>query len=182
MRWTWCADAPASSRRIAALSLFLPGLVRDAVPLFATPGSIGFAALGGLIAIVALLIAMWGQLALLATATDPAVTRGDASRRATARFPAALAVTIVAILVVIALLIPPGVAIGLSGADLSAMTSAGQMPDFGGGTAAFLVLYLLALAVLGVAAIARLLLTNAVVLNERRGLGAFGGRGSLPAG
>ena len=163
---------PAELASIAAMTLFLPGLVRDAVPLVATPGSIGFAAAGGLLAIVVLLVAMWGQLALLAIATDPATTRADAGRQASARFPASLAVTIVALLVAFALLIPIGIALGLSGADFSGV-GAGQMPTIGGGTAAFLGLYLLLLAITGIAITARLILTNAVVLNERRGLGAF---------
>jgi hypothetical protein len=158
---------------VAALTLFVPGLIRNAVPLFAAPGSIGFALVGGVVAIVVLLIAVWGQLALLAIATDPRTSRTDATRQATARFPAVLAVTIVAVLIAVALMIPFVIAIVLSHADVSAMSSTGSMPDIGGGTATFLLLYLLALAAAGLAIVARLLLTNAVVLNERRALGAF---------
>ncbi|WP_374945061.1 glycerophosphoryl diester phosphodiesterase membrane domain-containing protein [Sphingomonas sp.] len=158
---------------IAASTLFLPALVRDAVTLLLTPGSTGFALAGGLLAIVAALIALWGQLALLAVATDPATTHADATRQATARFPVALAVTIVAILVVMMLLVPVGVVVGLSGADFTAMGTRGTLPDIGGGTAAFLALYALALLIAGLLIGVRLVLTNAVVLNERRGLGAF---------
>ena len=158
---------------IAALTLFLPALVRDAVRLFAAPGSVGFAAIAGLVSIGVLLVAIWGQLALLATATDPRTTAADAYAQASARFPAALAVTAVAIVVVIALLIPVGVAIGLSGVDFSAMAATGKIPELGGGTATFLALYVLALLVFGIWAAARLTLTNAVVLNERRGIGAY---------
>lgn len=158
---------------IAALTLFLPGLVRDAVTLLLTPGSTGFALAGGVLAIVAALIALWGQLALLGVATDPVTTRADAIRQASARFPAALAVTIVAILVVLLLFVPVGVAIGLSGADFTAMGTRGTLPDIGGGTVAFLGLYALVLLVAAALIGVRLVLTNTIVLNERRGLGAF---------
>ena len=158
---------------IAALALYLPGLVRSAVTLTMQPGSTAFALVGGLVSIVVAVISIWGQLALLAVATDPATTRGDAFARATARLPAALVVTIVAILVLVLFLVPIGVAIGLSGADLSAMSTVGTMPSLGGGTAAFIGIYGLAITVIGIAVAARLFLTNAVVLNERRAPGAF---------
>lgn len=158
---------------IAALTLFLPALIRDAVPLVATPGTAGFAIAGGLAAIVVLLVAIWGQLALLATATDPGTTRADAYARASARFPAALGVTAVVILAVIALFIPIAVAVGVSGADFSGVATTGRMPDLGGGTVAFIALYALALLIVGIWIAARLAVTNAVVLNERRGIGAF---------
>jgi hypothetical protein len=167
---------------IAALTLFLPGLVRDALPLVAAPGSVGFAAAGGLLAIAVLLVAMWGQLALLATATDPATTRADAARQASARFPAALAVTIVAVLVVLAVFLPLIAAIVLSGADLSSMGTTGAMPDIGRGTLTFVALYILLLMIAGLVVTARFILTNAVVLNERRGLGAFGRSWQLTRG
>jgi hypothetical protein len=158
---------------IAALTLFVPALVRDGVTLLLAPGSTAFALAGGLVSILVAVIALWGQLALLAVSTDPATTQGDATRQASARLPAALGVTIVAILVVLLLIIPFGVAIGLSGADVSAMTTTGAMPDIGGGTVAFVALYTLVLLILGLYAVARIFLVNAVVLNERRGLGAF---------
>lgn len=167
---------------VAALTLFLPRLVQGAVPVFAAPGSTAFALGVGLLAIVAAVVAIWGQLALLATASDPSATQGDAYARATARFPAALAVTVVAVLVVIALFIPFGVAIGLSGADISGFSASGQMPDIGGGTIAFLLIYSLLLLIVGVAVAARLFLLNAVVLNERRGLGAFARSWQLTTG
>lgn len=159
--------------QIAALALFLPGVVRDAVTVFLVPGSVTFAVVGGLVSIVVLVVAVWGQLALLAISTDPATTVGDASRRASARFPAALGVLIVLILAFIAVCIPLAVAVGLSGADFSGMTTTGALPDIGGGTVTFLLLYFLALVVVGIAVAARLVLTNAVVLNERRAFGAF---------
>jgi hypothetical protein len=158
---------------IAALALFLPGVVRDAVPVLATPGSTGFLALGGILAIVAMLVAIWGQLALIAVATGPATTRSQAFAQATARFPAALAVTIVAVLVAVALFVPPVVAVGLSGLDLSAMSMTGALPDLGGGTVAFVLAYLVVLLGASIFVLARLVLTSAVVLNERVGLRAF---------
>ena len=158
---------------IGALTMFLPGLVRDAVPLVAQPGSTAFALIGGVLAIAVLIVAIWGQLAVLATATDPQTTRAGAYAQATARFPAALAVTMVAILAVVALLIPFAVAIGLSGMDFSGLTTTAQMPNLGRGTVAFITLYALLLLIVGVWIAARLTLTNPVVLNERRGLGAF---------
>jgi hypothetical protein len=167
---------------IAALTLFLPQVVQSAVPLFTAPGSTAFALGVGLLAIAAGALAIWGQLALLATASDPSATQSDAYARATARFPAALAVTIVAVLAVVVLFIPFVVAVGLSGADFSGMANTGQMPDIGGGTIAFIALYALALLIVGLAVTARLFLTNAVVLNERRGLGAFARSWQLTSG
>jgi hypothetical protein len=158
---------------IAALALYLPAIVRDSVALFATPGSIAFALVGAALSILVTVVALWGQLALIGIATDPATSRTGAFARATARLPAALAVTIVAILVVLLLAIPLLAAVGLSGADLSAMRT-GTMPEVSGGTAAFLAIYLLVVLILGLAIGVRMVLVNPVVLHERRGLAAYG--------
>ncbi len=158
---------------IAALTLFMPGVVRDGVTAFLTPGSTAFVAVGGLVSIVVAIIALWGQLALLAMSNDPTTTRSDAYAQASARLLPAIGVTIVAILVAMLFVLPVAVAIGLSGADFSTMTTTGAMPDIGGGTAAFIGLYALFLFAFGLFIIARIMLVNVVVLNERRGLGAF---------
>ena len=158
---------------IAAVGLFLPGLVRDGVSAFVPPNSVAFAVAVGLVTIVVAVIGLWAQLGLLAVATDPATDRAGALRQATARLPASIAVAIVLGLLLILAMLPLVIAVAVSGVDLSAMGTPGGVSGLGRGTVLFLAFYLLALLPIGVFVLARLSLINAVVLNERRGLGAF---------
>ncbi len=158
--------------RIALLTLVLPPVVRDGWIVFAGSVSPAAVTVGSVLAIIALLVAIWGQLAIAAVALDPATSQGDATRIASRRFVSALGVYAVACLVIVALMVPIGVALAGSNIDLAAM-SAGQPPSISAGTAGFLLLYggIGGIAALFVAA--RLFVLNPVIVAERQGLRAF---------
>ncbi|HEU0066584.1 MAG TPA: hypothetical protein VFQ57_05020 [Sphingomonas sp.] len=167
---------------IAVATLFLPAIVSNAVTLFLMPGSTTFVMVGAVVTIVVLLLSMWGQLVLVAVASDPETTRTQAAARATARFPALIAVSIIAFLVLLLLFVPIGAAIGMSGIDFAAVTRTGAMPNIGRGTITFLSLYGLMILIAGLFVGVRMVLLNAVVLNERLALGAFRRSWSLTRG
>lgn len=160
---------------IAALGFLLPAAVQTAIRAYAGP-SPGVAALGALAALLALALVLWGQLAVIAVASDPSTTRRDASRLALARLPRALLVALVLAGLLIAALLPIVLALLASGYDLqAAAVQAGSATPVPIAPAAllFCIFYVLALAVAGLWLGARLFLVNAVVLNEACAVGAL---------
>jgi hypothetical protein len=172
--------------RIAIPALVVPAIVRDGWAAFAgpVPGSLPTTtgALGGaLLGFLAALIAIWGQLAIIAVSSDPATTQADATRQASRRFLPALGVYAVAGIVAGLLVLPIAVALAGSGIDFAAM-SRGQAPSISPGIAGFVGLYALAFVVVAILVGARLFVLNAVVVNERLGLGAYRRSWSLTSG
>lgn len=161
---------------VALGAIFLPGLVSAAHTAYGASQSPGFAVASLAIALVTLVLAIWGQLAILAIATHPDTTAAQARSQATARVLPAIGVTLAIVIGFVLLLVPMMLAIAFSGIDLTALAAATPttMPRMPAGTNTFIVLYTLALVVVGLIVTARLLLVNVVVLNERRGLGAIG--------
>ena len=160
---------------IAALAIFLPTVASSAVTAYAgpTPGATPSAQAGALslvVSLVLLVASMWGQLALLAIATDPATTRQDAGRQATRRLLPALGVLLTLMAVAVLLLLPAIVPLVQSGLNMSDPQAVQALPA---GTAGFVSLYFLVFLVAAIVLGARLLLINPVILNERRGLGAI---------
>lgn len=152
---------------IAALTIFLPSVLRDAAMTFAPASSALIAVLG----LVALVATIWGQLAMLAVSTDPATDRREAERQATARLLPALGVVLLLGFAFVLLLIPMAVALVQSGVDFSSgRIDPSAIPA---GLRGFLTFYFLAFIVLAFWLGARLVLVNPVILNERRGLGAI---------
>ncbi|MEG3165880.1 hypothetical protein U1701_14880 [Sphingomonas sp. PB2P19] len=160
---------------IAALGLFLPGVVRDAYVAAATPGTAAFALIGSALSLVALLAMVWAQLAIIAIATHPATTQSDAARQARARLAPAFGITLILGVIACALILPPIVALVLSGFDFAAAARGVPVTPgaFSRGTAVFIAVYLLALGLVAIWLAARLVLLNAVILNERLGVGAI---------
>lgn len=161
---------------IAALALFLPSVVQAAVQAYA--GSGPGAAPGGLallVALLLLLVTLWGGLAITAILSSPDVTRAAAAGRATARLPVALGLTVVALLVLVLAALPIGVALGSSGIDLAALQAGNPAAAeaITPGTRRFMALYGIALLLVAIWVGARLLPLQAVIVNERRGLGSF---------
>ena len=160
---------------VAALAIFLPTVVSSAVAAYGQPApgaapDVGASALAAIVSLVVLVASIWGQLALLAIATDPATTRADAGRQASRRLLPALGVVIVLVAIFSLLLLPaivPLVQSGLNMQDPQAMRALSP------GVAGFAGLYFLAFFIVAIIIGARLLLLNAVILNERRGLGAI---------
>lgn len=160
----------------AAIGVVLPSTVQSAVSIYGG-GSVGAAALGFLVGLGAIGLTVWGMLAIVAVASDPGATRGEAGRTAASRLPAALLVALVAIAAAALAFLPMIVAIVASGYDLAAASAArdpNAMPAVPPGAALFVSLYGLLLLGVGLWVSARLFLLWPVLVNERRAIGAFG--------
>lgn len=160
---------------IAALGFFLPSAVQTAIRAYGGPTP-GIAALGASVALLALGLVLWAQLAVIAVASDPATTRAQASRLGLQRLPRALLVAAVLVALFVLAVLPIAGVLLASGFDFQAAAaqsgSAAPLP-VAPGALLFSLFYGLALAVAGLWLGARLFLVNAVVLNEARGLGAL---------
>ena len=160
----------------ALIGFVLPGVLQILLlPSSPSHSPMGAAGLG--LTILSVLLGIWAQLAIMALATHPATTSADASRAGLRRIWPVLGVALVigfafalVVLVMIAVL-------GLSHFDFAAAIAANgdpsKLPSMSGGAALFLVLYGLTVMVASLWLAARLMLTYAVVLNERHGLGAI---------
>lgn len=163
---------------LAAGVFFLPAVAQAAVRGYAGTGTFA-GVLGLLVGIAALLVTLWGQLAVLAIASDPAITRAEAGALAGRRLPAQLAALVAIGAIVVLALLPFAVALAATGYDIAAATAAigrddaAAVPPLAPAATVFILLYGLVLAVAALWATARLFLVNAAVLNERRGLGAI---------
>lgn len=163
---------------IAFGALFLPSVAQAAVQAYLAPqpgaaAAAGPAAIGFLVTVAALVVTLWGALAITALTSHPSTTRSEATGRATARLLPLIGVTLVAGFALVLVLLPALIAIAASGVDLAAM-QAGQRPEIGGGAAAFIGLYFVVAAVLLLWIFARLLPLVPTVLHERLGLRAIG--------
>lgn len=163
---------------IAAPTLFLPSAASAAVTAFA-PNNV---ALSLIATIIVGLVALWGALALTAVASDPATDRAAAYRAGSSALPKAILV-VVALIVAGALIVAP--AIGLlhaAGFDWAAAQRGGGQETMDAAKAGGFLLYCLVAAIVGVWIGARLFLLYPVVLNERRGIDAFGRSFALTRG
>ena len=160
---------------IAALAFFLPSAVQGAMGAYAGT-SVGVAALGSLIGLAVLAAALWGQLAIVAVASDPGTTGGDAAATANRRLPAMLLVTLILIAATIAAVLPILAVLTAGGFDwaaFSARAGSSAAPAVPAGAALFCFLYGLLLSIIGLWVGARLFVLAPVVLNQRRGVGAI---------
>lgn len=161
---------------IAAIGIVLPAVLQVLlVPREAAPEEMG--ATGFAITLLSLVMGVWAQLAIMAVATHPATTTADASRAAVRRLLPVMGVAIVIGIAFGVIIMVPIIVLGVSGYDFPALIAAhgdpSKFPPMPGGVALFVTLYMLVLAALSLWLVARLMLVYAVVLNERRGLGAF---------
>jgi hypothetical protein len=161
---------------IAIPTLFVPTVIRDAYVAYATPGTAGFAAIGGVLSIIVALITIWGQLALIAAASDPTNDKGASFQIARGRILPAIGVSIVIMIAVFLTLLPALVLLGVAGVDFEAIGSgqrASQMPIANGGALAGAILYMVVWAIAILFVSARLTIWQAVLVNERNGLRAI---------
>lgn len=161
---------------IAAIGIVLPAVLQLLlVPRGAAPGQMGVT--GFAITLLSLVMGVWAQLAIMAVATHPATTTADASRAALGRLLPVIGVGAVIGIGFGLIILVPIVVLGASGYDFAAVMAAqgdpSKLPPMPGGAAMFVALYMLVVAALSLWLIARLMPVYAVVLNERRGLGAF---------
>lgn len=157
---------------IAVLTLFLPSVVREGWKAYAGTGMV--AASGNLIlGLLTFVLMLWGSLALVAVASNPAVDQRQALALAGPRVPPALAMVIV-IGIVFAIAAAPGAALlYASGFDYSRAQAGLEQINVSFGALAGFGLYMVAYAIAALWATARLLALYPVVQNERRGLGAI---------
>jgi len=169
---------------IAALTLWLPTVVRQAIGVAvvggngtaATPPTSGTLLLLFLLSLVTAALAILGQLALIAVASDPATTRAEAFRVAATRLPLAIGLSLLLALVVFALLVPglvPVVAVLAHPGAMSQQAMATAMAGISPGSRAFMGLYILLLVAVMIWLTARLVLLNPVIVNEREGVASF---------
>jgi hypothetical protein len=156
----------------AAVSGSLSGLQHGAAP--------GLAAGLGLASLLLAIVTFWGQLAVTALALDPAIGRG-ALNVATRRLPAALLVTVVLFVALFLLVIPAGIILALSGADLSA-SATGAVPQVPPAAMLWMVLYFLVLLPAGLWLGARLIVVAPAIVGEKAMFGAIPRSWSLTRG
>lgn len=156
---------------IALLAIFVPTTISSNLSGLQPTATPATAALLGLGVFVLALVSFWGQLAVTALAIDPALGR-QASQLATRRFPAALLLMIVMVVVGIVLMIPVGVILAVGGIDLTTLQGS-AMPDIPPSVAPWVFLYFLVLLVLGFWVIARLAVVIPSVVGDRLAIGAI---------
>ena len=157
---------------IAVLTLFVPAVIDAAHTAYAAPG-MAKVAVGALLTLATTVVALWGQLALIAASTDPATDRAAALRQANARLTPALLVALLLALVFSLLFFPVVALLVAAGVDFTTIGN-GVAPNVTSpGAAALAGLYgLVALVVLLFVGV-RMLPLYAVVLHERHGAGAI---------
>ena len=167
---------------IAALTIFLPAVVRAGIAAYAAPGSPGAAMIGGLATLVTTVIAIFGGLALIAVASDPATDSGRAYAIARARLLPAIGLSLLLLLGLAVLLIPAGALLVASGIDFSAAARGETTTPTSMAPIALLFLYMLVAFVVMIWLAARLSLFNPVIVNERAGIATFARSWTLTRG
>lgn len=152
---------------IAALAIFLPAVANAALTSFVPATSAATGLLTALVALAVVAATIWGTLAIIAVATDPATTRADAGRQASARLLPAIGIILALGLALSLAFVPIVVALMRAGVDFARPNTAIAL---GTGTASFVTLYMLVLTAFGFWLSARLMLLNPVIVNERLGL------------
>lgn len=157
---------------IAALTLFVPAIVGAGFKAYAPP-SAGMTMVAVVITIVTTVLALYGQLAIIAASTDPATDRAAAFAAARSRLGAGLIVAIVLAVAMAVVFLPAVFLVFRAGFNLSAMASGVQSAPTNPGAAAlgggYVVILGLALLFLG----GRLVPLYAIVLRERLSVGAI---------
>lgn len=158
---------------IAALAIFVPGTIGEILtPLGAAAGQ-GLKVGLGLLALVFLVLSLWGQLAITALALDPAA--GEAWGRATRRLGALILVMLALGVIALVLALPIFVLMAISGVDVTRMQEAGAMAAMTPGAAGMIGLYALIAVPFTLWLMARIaVLPTAVVVAETLSLGALG--------
>ena len=159
--------------RLAILFLLIPGVVSAAVSSAVTPNT-PLALVASLVSLVASIILIAGVLAITAVASDPAVDAHRATRVAFARLLPALGAIALIGLVLFVVLIPITLLIMHAGATFNPATGRFDLMRASGSALNLAgAIGLLAL-ILGLWLTAKIAPLFAVIVNERRGLGAFG--------
>lgn len=156
---------------IAVLAIFLPSSLSASIAPIAKQSATANTVVG-LLSLVLMLVTVWGQLAIMALATEPRAGRQPAVRAANHRILPMIGLSLLLLIGFLALLLPFPVVLGLAGYDLGAAMN-GARVEIPNGVGGFVLLYTLVLLPLVLFFAARLILVTPVVLRERRGLGTF---------
>ena len=157
---------------IAVLTLFVPGVISAAYAAYATPGT-ATAAIGALLALATSVAALWGQLYVIAAASDPGTDRASALRGANGRLLPALLLGLALVAIMLVALLPAAVLLAMAGFDFAALSQGATQGTVAPGPALLASLYAIVVLIVMLFAGARLLPLYAVVLHERLGLGAI---------
>ncbi|MFC3582087.1 hypothetical protein [Sphingomonas hylomeconis] len=156
---------------IALFAIFLPSSLSASIAPIAKQSPTANTVVG-IVGLVLTLITLWGQLAIIALATEPRAGRQPAVAAANARILPLIGLALITLIGFFALILPFPIVLGLAGYDLQAAMNGEQVP-LPDGTGGFVALYALFLLPLLIFLGARLALLTPVVVRERRGLGAF---------
>lgn len=157
---------------IAFATLFIPGAVNAAYHAYA-PATWTGQLLGALVMLGTTMVALWGQLALIAASSDPANDRAAAIRHANARWLPTLAVALALALLFMLVLVPGMGLLAFAGYDLTAMSRGVPQPQLAPGAGLGAVVYFVVALIAILFAGARMVPLYAVTLHERHGLGAI---------
>lgn len=158
------SDNLAALLPIAAVALFVPQSI-GALVAGAGPAVQPIVAHG--LQLACILIALWGQLAVVALALDPDRGRAGAAAAATASFPRAVVVMLVLFAAAIVLALPIIAVLFASGVDLNSLGDGGlARANLSGGAAGFVSLYAIALTLVAVFVVIRTAMLYPVLVAE----------------
>lgn len=158
--------------RLALLFLLIPGAVSAAVGSAVTPNT-PLALVASLVSLVASIILVAGVLAITAVASDPDVDARRATQVAFARLLPALGAIVLIMVALFVVLIPITLLIMHAGATFNPATGRFDMTRASGGALNLAGAVGLLALILGLWFTAKIAPLFAVIVNERRGLGAF---------
>ena len=160
---------------IAGLAIFAPSVVTEMLsPTAATAGA-GLRLGLGLVSLVAGIVTLWGQMAIIAMAIGVAPDAAAARSLAGRRLGPMILVVIAMMAVMLLLTLPIVVTLVADGVDLTRLNQSDAMASFSPAAAGFVGLYSLVLVPLCLWLVARYaMLATPVVLAENQALGALG--------
>lgn len=158
--------------RLALQFFFLPGVVSAGVSAFAAPATpLAFAA--SLVSLAASVLLIAGVLAITAVASDPDVDAARATNIGFQRLLPALGAIALIVVAVLAIGVPISLLILQSGATFDPVTGRFDLARASGSALNLAGLVMLVALVVGLWLTAKIVPLFAVIVNERRGLGAF---------
>ncbi|PTS78364.1 hypothetical protein DBR17_12665, partial [Sphingomonas sp. HMWF008] len=172
------SDNLAALMPIVLLGLFVPlTLLGNLMPLMKNDGAMADVTIGVIVLFLSL-VTIWGGIAITALAFDPPAGRGAAVATANRRLLPVLGISLLTALISLLLAVPIGVALGMSGVDMTALAEGRQpAPPTNPGAAAalsFVGLYALFLIPFLLWVYARfVLLITPIMVMERRGFGVY---------
>lgn len=156
---------------LALFAIFLPMSIQANLDPLAKAGGPAAVAIQ-IISLILSVVSLWGQIAIIALAIDPAAGRAPAILAANKRLLPVIGVALLMLLGALLLAAPIPIAMGMAGFDFQAAMAGGQ-PDMPSGTAGFVAVYGIALVIVLIALAARLALVNPAIICERRGVGVI---------